>query len=198
MYRCSALAILVALVIAPFAFSADPVPVPGSSAKYPPTLVLPIAQKPVTLQLTGVGLRTKLFFNVYTVGSYLQQGSDARTAADLAKAETARMLYLVMERTVESEDFISAFKTAINQSHPDRFTAEFNQLATAIGSTAAKKGDHVSLLYAPGSGLRIQIVGKADVTIQNPAFAQALWEVYLGPKPIDDDLKKGLVSRLGR
>ena len=198
MVRCTVAVLLVAVALTPLT-AADPVAVPGSSNKYPRSISIPIGQKPTTLHLTGVGLRTKLLFSVYSISSYVQDGANIRTAEDLAKAETGRMLYLVMERTVEPSDFISAFRTAIGQSHPaDRFAAEFNQLTAAIGSTAAKKGDHVSLVYAPGAGLRIQIVGKVDLTIQNPAFAQALWEVYLGPKPIDEDLKKGLVSLLGR
>jgi hypothetical protein len=192
-------ALVAGAVILPAASSSEPVPVAGSSAKYPPSVSVPVGQKAVTLKLTGVGLRTKVVFNVYAVGSYLQDGAAVRTAEELARADAARMLYLVMERTVSSADFLDAFKTAVGKTYPaDRFAAEFAQLAAAVGDKAAQKGDHVSLLYVPGTGVRVQIVGKVDATIKNPAFAQALWEVYLGPKPIDDDLKKGLTSLLPR
>lgn len=196
MFRYVVLALVVAAAAAP---AADPVPVEGSSAKYPRSVSIPVGQQAVTLKLTGVGLRTKLFLNVYAVGSYLQDGAAVKTADDLARADAARMLYLVMERTVGSADFIDAFKTAVGKTYPaDQFAAEFAQLSAAVGDKAAQKGDHVSLLYVPGTGLRVQIVGKVDVTIKSPAFAQALWEVYLGPKPIDDDLKKGLTGLLPR
>jgi hypothetical protein len=109
------------------------------------------------------------------------------------------MLHLVMERTVSSTDFIGAFRAAVGKSHPaDAFAAEFAQLTAAVGEKAAEKGDHVILLASPGTGVRIRIAGKVDVSIRNAAFAQALWEVYLGPKPIDESLKKGLVSWLPR
>jgi hypothetical protein len=187
------------LTAAPAAFTADPVVVPGSAHKFSRSITTKYGDQPLTLRLTGAGMRTKLIFNVYAIGSYLQDTSTARTPEDVARAETARALYLVMERTVESADFIDAFKTAVGKTYPvEKFAAEFNQLTTAIGSRAAQKGDHVTLFYMPGAGLRIQIVGKVDVTIQNPAFAQALWEVFLGPKPIDEDLKKSLVNLIGR
>ena len=132
--------------------------------------------------------------------NYTEGLDDALTRAeDLARADVARMLYLVMERTVGSADFIDAFKTAVAKSYPaDKFAAEFAQLTAAVGGQEAEKGDHVSMLYLPGTGLRIVIAGKVDVTIPGAEFARAVWEVYLGPKPIDDGLKRGLVSMLGQ
>jgi hypothetical protein len=109
------------------------------------------------------------------------------------------MLHLVMERTVEPSDFIGAFKAAVGKTYPaDKFAAEFAQLAAAVGDKAAQKGDHVTLTHTPGAGVRIKLADKVDVSIGTPAFAQALWEVYLGPNPIDENLKKGLVSLLPR
>ena len=195
----SRLAVLALLAAAPLAAAADAVPVRGSSASFPPSVAVPAGDKTVQVKLTGVGLRTRLGFRVYAIGSYLQDGATVRSAEELARADAVRMLYLVMERTVEPADFIGAFKSAVGKSHPaDRFAAEFEQLTAAIGATAAAKGDHVSLVSVPGSGVRVQIVGKVDATIKNPAFAQALWEVFLGPNPLDEGLKAGLVGRLPR
>jgi hypothetical protein len=44
--------------------------------------------------------------------------------------------------------------------------------------------------------VRILVGKKVDVTVKSPAFAQALWEVYFGPKPLDEGLKKELVGLL--
>jgi hypothetical protein len=182
------------------ASAGDPVPVRGSAVKYPDAVSVTVGGKPVALKLTGVGLRTKAsLFNVYAVGSYLQDGVRVGNADELARVEAARMLYLVMERTVDGADLIDAFKSAINSNYPaDKFAAEFASLSAAVGNRPAAKGDHISMVYAPGVGLRVQIVGKMDVTIDSPAFARAVWEIYLGPKPIQDDIKAGLVKLLGR
>jgi hypothetical protein len=58
-----------------------------------------------------------------------------------------------------------------------------------------EKGDRVSLTAVPGAGLRCQVAGKADESIGNPAFARAIWDIYLGRRTVSDAVKSGLVSR---
>ncbi len=195
MFRRAVVALLVGAVAVGTVVAADPVPVRGTSVAYAPTVSVTVKDKAVQLNLTGVGLRTKVGFGVYAVASYVQDGTRVKGAEDVLKADAVRLLHLVMQRAVEPGDFIGAFKAAVGKTYPaDKFAAEFAQLATAVGNTAAAKGDHVTLLHMPGEGVRIQIGRKVDVTVKSPAFAQALWEVYLGPKPLDEGLKKGLVG----
>lgn len=196
MFRSTVVALIVA-VVAVTGMAADPVPVKGTSVTYAPTVSATVKDKAVQLNLTGTGLRTKVGFGVYTVGSYVQDGTRVRSAEDVAKADAVRLLHLVMQRTVQPDDFIGAFRTAVGKSYPEgKFAAEFTQLVNAVGKNAAVKGDHVTLLNVPGEGVRIQVGQKVDVTVKSPAFAQALWEVYLGPKALDEGLKKGLVGQL--
>lgn len=198
MFRYAAVALVAAVVAAP-GMSADAVPVKGTSVSYAPAVSANVKDKTVQLNLTGVGLRTKVGFSVYTVASYVQDGTRVQKAEDLAKVDAARMLHLVMQRTVDPDDFIGAFRTAVGKSYPeDKFAAEFTQLVNAVGKNAAAKGDQVTLLHVPGEGVRIRVSNKVDVMIKNPAFSQALWEVYLGAKPLDEGLKKGLVGMLAQ
>lgn len=190
---------LVLAALAPAVGAADVVAVPGSSARFARTLSLPGSNPPTTLKLTGVALRTKLVFNVYAIASYVKEGTPVRTAEELARVEAPRMLHLVMERTVSGKDFLDAFRTAIGKSYPpSKFAAELTQLATVFGDRGAAEGDNVVLMYTPGAGLRVQIVNKDGVTIPNPEFARAVWEVYLGPQPVDPGMKRGLAGLLGR
>ena len=92
---------------------------------------------------------------------------------------------------------VVAIKDAVGKSHPaDAFAAEFKQLAAAVGDTPAAKGDNVTLLHVPGAGLRVRMADKVDVTVKSEDFARAVWGVYLGPRPIDEVMKRGLVGRL--
>jgi hypothetical protein len=198
MFRSAIVALLVVVVAMP-GMAADPVPVKGTSVTYAPAVSANVKDKAVQLNLTGVGLRTKVGFSVYTVASYVQDGTRVRGAEDVAKADAVRLLHLVMQRTVQPDDFIDAFRTAVGKSYPEgKFATEFTQLVNAIGKNAATKGDHVTLLHMPGEGVRIQVSNKVDVTIKSPAFSQALWEVYLGAKPLDEGLKEGLVGMLAK
>lgn len=44
--------------------------------------------------------------------------------------------------------------------------------------------------------MHCELVGKAQVTVKDAAFARAVWEMYLGRRNIDEDIKKGLAERL--
>lgn len=197
MLRRAVVALMIGAVGAVTVGAAETVPVKGTSVNYPLAVSTTVKDKSVQLNLTGVGLRTKVGFDVYTVASYVQDGARVRGADDVLKADAARLLHLVMQRTVKPTEFIGAFRSAVGKSYPDdKFAAEFKQLTDAIGENAATKGDHVMLLHIPGEGVRIWMGKTVDVTVKSPAFAQALWEVYLGSKPLDEGLKKGLVGLL--
>lgn len=195
MLRRAIVALVVGAVAAAAGSAADPVPVKGTEVKYAPTATATVKGKPVPLTLTGVGLRTRLGAHVYTVASYVQDGTRVKGPADVLAADAVRVLHLVMQRTAQPAEFLGAFRAAVGKSYPDdKFAKEFAQLAEAVGENAAAKGDHVTLTYLPGEGVRVQLGKKVDATVKNPAFAQALWEVYLGEKPLDEGLKKGLAG----
>lgn len=198
MFRCAP-GILVLVFCASNSTAVEPVPVKGSAAKYPPAVSLAVGEMAVKLNLTGVGLRTKFGFGIYAIGSYLQDGASVKTAQELMTTDAVRALHLIMERDVEPRDFVDAFKTAIAKNHPpDKFQDEFTQLMKAVGDQPLKKGDQIVLVATAATGVRIMIVGKVDVTFKNAAFTEALWEVYLGSKPLDEKIKKGLIEMLAR
>ncbi|MHB1424192.1 MAG: chalcone isomerase family protein [Gemmataceae bacterium] len=171
--------------------------VPGSGTHYTTTMDISIGGKPVHLVLTGVALRQKLFFNVYTLGSYVLEGAALHTAEDLAALDRPKQLHLVMERDVAGGDIAEAFSVAIRQNYPTpNFNEEVNRLVEVMREIEFKKGDHIYLTHQPGIGLRCQVIGKGDFTIENPDFSRAIWDIYLGKNNIGDGIKKGLVSRL--
>ena len=191
------------LAVAAFPFCAAPAPsqetvgVSGSGTRFLTAIESKIGDQTVKLGLTGAALRKKLFFNVYTLGSYIRPGAGVRTADALAAADCPKQLHLVMERDVDGKDMADAFRTAIrlNYSAP-RFEAELTTLIQAFQPHAIKKGDHLWLTHVPGVGLDCNLVGKAQFMVKDVPFARAVWEMYLGERNIDEDIKKGLVGRL--
>ena len=141
--------------------------------------------------------RQKLFFNVYTLGSYVVEGAAVHTAEDVAGLDQPKQLHLVMERDVAGGDIAEAFSVAIRQNYPTpNFNEEVNRLVEVMREIEFKKGDNVYLTHQPGIGLRCQVIGKGDFTIENPDFSRAMWDIYLGKNNIGEGIKKGLVSRL--
>lgn len=192
--RLAALAVLA--LGAASVFGADLVGVDGSKVQYPTALPIKAGSKDVNLVLTGTALRKKLVFNVYTVGSYLQEGVKVRSAEELAGADCPKRLWLVMERDLDGKEMADAFRNAIRLNHPEpAFNHEVAKLSEFMQSLSVKKGDHVWLTHLPGVGLHCQLHNKTDVTIPNPKFSQSVWDIYLGKNNLGDHIKKGLLSR---
>lgn len=185
------------VVTAGTVLAADTVGVPGSGTKFSTAVEVKVGDKPVRLALTGAALRKKAVFSVYTVASYLQDGVKVKSADQLVAADGVKMLMLVMERDVGGRDMAEAIQTGVRlNSPPDAFAAELKKVNEILGAISLRKGDHVMLTSVPGIGLRCQVIGKTDVTIQNPAFAKAIWDIYLGRQNLGEPIKAGLVSRL--
>ena len=58
------------------------------------------------------------------------------------------------------------------------------------------KGDVCWITHIPGYGLHVNLVGKRSEFIKNVKFANAVWNIYLGPKNVGESVKKALTSRL--
>jgi Chalcone isomerase-like len=167
------------------------------AADYPATIDATVGGKAVKMTLTGTAMRTKFIVNVYAIGSYAEAGAGARSADALAAADCAKRLHLVMQRDVSGKDMAEAFRAAVRMNHAaPAFDAEVNTLCQYMMGTSLSKGDHVVLTHVPGVGLHCNVAGRADFTIKNVRFSQAVWEIYLGRNNLGDAIKRGLTSRM--
>ena len=197
MKRTVFLSAAVLLACAAGVWAVELVTVHGSNSQFTTTMDVTIDGKPYHLVLTGVALRQKFFINVYSLGSYVQEGAAVHTAEELASVNQPKQLHLVMERDVAGGDIAEAFLVAIRQNYPTPyFNEEVNRLVEMMREIDFKKGDNIYLTHQPGIGLRCQVIGKGDITIDNPDFSRAIWDIYLGKNNIGEGIKKGLISRL--
>jgi hypothetical protein len=177
--------------------AAEMVGVPGSKAKYPDLTEIQIGDKSYRMTLTGTALRTRWGFNVYAIASYVELAVNVHSAEHLIALDCPKQLHIVMERDVEGKDMAEAFKAAIRLNHNEpEFAAEIETLTGAMLANPAKKGDHILLTHVPKVGLRCAIGSKPEFTIENPAFARAVWEIYFGQNNLGLSIKEGLMSRL--
>ncbi|VTS04250.1 chalcone isomerase family protein [Tuwongella immobilis] len=179
------------------AAAAETVAVPGSAIRYPSTIAFPTQGGTVNMVLTGTALRRKLIVNVYGIASYIPEGTKVRTAADLVAADVTKWLFIVMERDLEGESLADGFRTAFKDAHGDGAYADsIGQLIAFFSKITVKKGDGIILTHIPKQGLHINVGNRDQKMIAEPAFAKAVWEIYLGDKPLTDSIKSGLISRL--
>lgn len=194
--RRSTWALAVAILVVNGAAADDTVGVAGSDVRYPTAAETAVGGKAVRLALTGTAMRTKLGFKVYTVASYVQAGVPVRTAEQLVEAPAVKALHLVMQRDVDGPAMAANIRTGIRLNYPgDAFAAELATFEQNLKTQELTKGQHIVLTAIPGSGLHCRVPGRADVVIPSPAFAKAVWQIYLGPKNLGEPVKAGLVSR---
>lgn len=172
--------------------SAQPVEVEGQ--KFEPTVQL----GGQTLNLNGVGLRKRAIFKVYVAGLYVpQKSTDAGT---LINDKGARRVSLRMLRDVDAGTFVEAFTDGLKNNVPEAQLAALKTQTEALTATMksigeAKKGDTINFDYTPEGGTRISVNGQPrGEPIAGAAFFPAVMRIWLGDKPADEALKKGMLG----
>lgn len=150
------------------------------------------------LQLNGAGVRVKVIVDVYAAGLYV--GKRDTSAQALIGQPGAKSMQIVLLRDLTGEDFadamIKGFRKNNNEAEVSRFQARLDELRkTMVAFGTVKKGTVIQLNLVPGAGIRTLVDGAAKgADIQGDDFYAALLKIWLGSKPVDDDLKDDLLS----
>ena len=148
------------------------------------------------LLLNGAGIRTRAIFKVYVGALYLTEKKAA--AADALAQKGAKRVALTMLRDLSAQQLNEAFENGI---HANSSAAEVETLKPRIAEllslfTDAKKGDVILLDFLPESGAAVSVNGAMrGKPIPGEDFYRALLRIWLGDKPVDGDLKKGMLGQ---
>jgi hypothetical protein len=212
-------AMLVALVFGCAAsLSAQTVMEPSSGVAFPATLSVP-GDGSHTLMGTGIRTRTILRVKVYAFGLYVDPeaarealvsfaGRDARALqrdesfyGALLELSFPMTLRLVMTRDVEGEDMAEAFD---DQLRPRVIQAAARNMPGGEAALDTFRGyfsvgemtKDTELLFTctPDGTLSSWVKGTPNPQLSSPALCWALFDVYLGPRPISADGKRSLVA----
>lgn len=151
----------------------------------------------VNLQLNGAGLRTKFFFKIYVSALYLPQKQALADSIIADEHEHRVALHILHE--LSSKKLYGAFSEAIEVNHTHAelaaLDAEMKQMRQIFDEVKeVKPGDVITLDYLPVSGTQISVNGTARGTIAGTPFNRALLRIWLGSKPVQDDLKKAMLG----
>jgi len=147
-----------------------------------------------TLVLNGLGLRKKFVVKVYVAGLYLEQKSSDPGA--IIQADAPKRIVMQFLHGVSKNQLADAFDESFNNNAPDArktMKADIDRLLGAL--EPVKEGDQMVFTYIPGTGTTLAINGQEKLTIATPAFGPVLFSVWLGPKPPNEDLKKGILGK---
>ncbi|MGQ0544903.1 MAG: chalcone isomerase family protein [Betaproteobacteria bacterium] len=153
--------------------------------------------QPGSLTLNGAGLRKRLFFQVYAIGLYLPKKTG--NAEEAIAAPGPKRVAIHMLRSVGAAEFSEALAEGIRANHAEAEAKALEPRVQELGAIMAevkeaKKGMAIALDATP-AGTQVLIDGKpAGKLIAGEDFYRALLRVWLGPRPVQDDLKKALLG----
>ena len=150
------------------------------------------------LTLNGAGLRKRAFFQVYAIGLYLPQKSPS-PAAILEQAGPKRVA-IHMLRDVGADAFTEALADGIRANHSEAEAKALEPRIRELGAIMAelkeaKKGMAIALDWQPPGGTVMLVNGAPrGKPIPGEDFYRALLRIWIGDKPVQDDLKKALLG----
>lgn len=150
------------------------------------------------LKLNGAGIRVKAIFKVYVAALYLSEKKT--TVPEVLDIAGPRRLTLIMLREISSEDFGQSFMTGLNANSDKAEKSKIINQMVKMGEIFAsipslKKGDTITTDWIPGSGMVIQVNGKAvGEILPDINFFNAYLKIWLGDKPADSSLKLSMLG----
>lgn len=162
------------------------------------TFVGDITLADTPLQLNGVGLRAVAWFKGYAAGLYLPR--KATTPAAVYAQMGAKRLQLRMFVEVDAEEFVKAFHKGVARNTPPseqprlaERMARFDAVVRSLGKL--RKADVIDLDFLPGRGLMMGRNGSArGEAIPGEDLYAAMLSCFLGDRPVDAELKAGLLG----
>ncbi len=183
--------LLVNLAVLALAFasqSASTTPVDIAGLRFTDAMV----HEGTTLSRRGAGLLTYFFIKAYASALYLP----ANVPPGAYKTDVAKCLEIAYLVDIDGEDFGPAGEKVLARTQtPAQLRAlrpQFDALSRAY--VDVKKGDRYALCYAPGKGTTLKLNGRALTTVPGADFGALYYDIWLGPKPVDKDLRNRLLG----
>jgi hypothetical protein len=169
---------------------------------------------------TGVRSRTVLKVKVYTFGLYMDpdraratlapwRGKSAAELAhdlslsdELLKGSIPMTLRLEMARDVGARQMVEAFDDAlaprVAQATQRGMPGGTDALARfrALFASELTKGTELLFTCTPANSMLVSIGGRPVGAIENRALCWALFDVYLGARPISPEGKRTVIARM--
>jgi len=155
---------------------------------------LPDTLKPadMTLKLNGLGLRKKAMFKVYVGGLYLE--SPSKDAGAILATEEGKAIRMHFLRDLTKAQLVEAFQEGFEANAKDKAgqKAAFDKLLALVPDV--KEGHTLTFTYLPGKGTTLQVGDKELGGFEGKGLGEAVFSIWLGPKPPSEDLKKGMLG----
>lgn len=149
----------------------------------------------VSLQLNGMGYRTKFIFDIYVGALYTESKVNTRDAVQALKGPKRVLMHMVYDE-VSHEKITNGWNDGFEGNNSDEQLEKLQARITVFNSyfPDLKKGDVMLFDYIPASGTRVTINGEVKGVVEGADFYTALLDIWLGEDPADDDLKEAMLG----
>ena len=145
------------------------------------------------LKLNGYGIRKKFFVKVYIGSLYTAKRlTTASEALQYGGGKLIRMNFL--HSKVEKEKIIEAFSEGLANNSPELIGSPDVRKFLSLFTVDFVKGDIVDLIMSADGSVAAVHNGKPLGSISSTKLAKGVLAIYLGEKPADDSLKKGMLG----
>ncbi len=146
----------------------------------------------LTLNSAGL-LRYRVVIKAYVAALYLGEGVEpGAVLSDVAKRLEAEYFW-----ALDGEDFgpvtLEGISRNVDAATLERLRPRIERFGALF--VDVKPGDRYALTYVPGRGTEVSLNGRVLGSVEGADFAAALFAVWLGPDPLDEDLKASLLAR---
>lgn len=190
-FRVISVAAIAGLMFAPTAFALD---VGGVRVDEK----IKVANQDLVLNGSGLRYAAAGLIRVYVASLYLPQ--KRATSAEIGALKGVKRMHLSLLREVNSNDFSKGLLGGMRANLPPAEQQKHFDALLKLGAIfgqipSLKKGETISIDSIPGTGTVVLVNGKkVGETFPDETFFQALLQIWLGPKPIEDSLKPVLLG----
>lgn len=152
------------------------------------------------LSLLGVGLRKKNVTKMYAIGLYVAASAlsgplkgkigTPELYREIVAGEFKKKLVLKFLRDMSADQIRGAFRDGLKGvgGKTDVWLGFFGDV---------RSGQECVIGWTPGTGLETRVAGLGNPALKDKALASAVFGIWLGEQPVQDDLKRDLVARSG-
>jgi hypothetical protein len=166
-------------------------------------IAFPVKKDDMTLLGGGLRVKKMLFtFKAYAIGLYVSDAAIAGPLATYKGQTTSPAFYKMLQSGDFKKEVVLKFMRNLSQSRIQEAMRE--SLAGAEPKVldqfisyfpALEQGQECVLRWVPGGTLETVMAGQAKPPIADKAFTERLFGLYVGPTPLQADIKAGVVAR---
>jgi hypothetical protein len=145
------------------------------------------------LVLNGGGLREKYWMDLYVAALYLETKTSDASKVIYGTEEMAIHIKIISS-SVTRERFLESVNEGFGNA-TSKASPEDKKKFISFFSDEFKIGDVIHFDYTPEKGLKVTKNGVVKGTIPGYDFKKSLFSIWLGSKPADENLKKGMLGK---